>query len=129
MHREGNSVITSFAEHPVCGNFKMYSILFLVFYILICYYQTKKHLFKSLCLEFQVLHEGSSDFTLFVQHPVYSNSKLYSILFLVLLFYFASINPKCMCKSVFFLKFQVLHEGRSVITSLVEHPVWQFRNV
>ena len=35
--REGSSFIASFVEHPVCSNFKMYSVLILVLFILIYY--------------------------------------------------------------------------------------------
>ena len=42
---------------------------------------------------------------------------------LVFLFLFATINPKCICKSRLSLRFQVLREGSSFIAFFVEHPV------
>ena len=56
-------------------------------------------------LKFEVLREKSSDIALFVEHPVCSNFKMYTVLILKILFCFATINPKCICKSQFFLKF------------------------
>ena len=53
----------------------------------------KIHLF----LKFQVLREGSSDIASFVEHPVYSISKMHSVLVLVFLFWFTTIHPKSMC--------------------------------
>ena len=50
----------------------------------------KSHFF----LEISVLHEGSSFIESFVEHPVHSIFKSYSILILVFLFWFATINPK-----------------------------------
>ena len=69
----------------------------------------------------KVLDKISNNTASFEEHPVYSISKMYSVLILIALFSFATDHPKCICKSNFFLKFQV--EGSSVIASLVEHPV------
>ena len=112
-----------FVEHLVCSNFKTYSvlILFLLFYFgsfnrkCIC----KNHLF----LKFQVLREGSSFIASFVEHPVCTNFKMYSVLILVFIFWFVSIYPKCVYERHLISKFQVVQEGSSDIASFVEHPV------
>ena len=52
----------------------------------------------------------------------YSNFKMYSTLILVFLFWFATIYPKCFCKSKFLLKFLVLHRRSSDIASSIDHP-------
>ena len=78
---------------------------------------------SHISLKFHVLREGSSAIVSFAEHPVYSIFKMYSVPILVFLFWFTTVNPKCMCKSHFLLKFQVLHEGSSDIASFVEHPV------
>ena len=123
MLRERSSDIASFMEHPSNSILKMYSVLILVFWFLFETVQPKFVCKTQIVLNLQVLREGSSDFASFLEHPVYSNLKLYRILFLVFLFYFASVNLKCVRKSLFYLKFQVLHEERNGITCLVEHPV------
>ena len=110
-----------FVEHLVCSNFKTYSvlILFLLFYFgtfnrkCIC----KNHLF----LKFQVLRDGSSFIASFVEHPVCTNFKMYSVLIQAFLFELTTINPKCIFQ--LFLKFQVFREGSSFVASFVEHPV------
>ena len=45
-----------------------------------------------------MLSEGNSFIASFMEHPVYSNFKMYSVVILFL-FEFATVNPKCMCKS------------------------------
>ena len=67
-----------------------------------------------------MLLEGNGFTTSFVDHPICSNFKMYS----VLIFWFASINRKCISKIQFFKKILLLHEGSSIIASLVEHPVY-----
>ena len=47
---------------------------------------------------------------------------MYSVLILVILFWLATIYPKCMYKSNFFLKFWVLRERSSNIISFFEQP-------
>ena len=79
----------------------------------------KSHLF----LKFQVLHKESSFTASFVEHPVYSISKMYSIPILAFWFWFATVYPKSMYKSNLFLKFQVLRKWSSFIASFVGHPV------
>ena len=71
-----------------------------------------------------MLREGSSDIASFVEHPAYGTSKTDNILILVFLFWFATTNPKCMCKSQVFLNFYVLREKSSDIASFVQHPVY-----
>ena len=49
---------------------------------------------------------------------------MYSLFILVFLFLFTTIDPKYFCKSRLFLKFWMLHERSSFITSFVEQPVF-----
>ena len=77
---------------------------------------------SHISLKFQVLREGSSVIVSFVEHPVYSIFKMYSVPILVFLFWFTTVNPKC-CVKVTLWKCQVLHKGSSDIASFVEHPV------
>ena len=116
--REGSSVIVSFVEHPVYSIFKMYSVPILVF---LFWFTTvnPKCCVKVTLWKCQVLHKGSSDIASFVEHPVNSIFKRYSVLTLVFLFWFP-ILTQIVC--LFFLKFQVLREGSSVIAAFVEHP-------
>ena len=83
-------------------------------------------MYKSLFfLKFEVLPDRSSFIASFVEHPVCSSFKMHSVLILALfLFYLVTINPKGICKSQFFLKFEVLRERSGVIASFVEHPVY-----
>ena len=55
----------------------------------------------------------------FVEHPVYNIFKVYSVLILVVLLWFATVYPRCMCKTHLFWKFWVLHERSSDIFSFV----------
>ena len=70
-----------------------------------------------------LLREGSCFIASFVEHPIYSDFKMYSVLILVVLFWFIDIYPKCVKKKHLFSKFQVLHKGSRDIASFVEHPV------
>ena len=115
--RQGSCFIASFAEHPICSNSKMYSVLILVvlFWFIDIYPKCvkKKHLFS----QFQVLHKGSRDIASFVEHPVSSNFKMYSVLILVVLFWSTNICPKCVYKKHLFSRFLVLCKRSSDITS------------
>ena len=71
-----------------------------------------------------MLRERSSNIASFIEHPVCSVFKMYSVLILVFWFWYATTNPNCMCKSHLLLKFQVLHEGSNVAASSMEHPVY-----
>ena len=51
-------------------------------FLVLLYFHDKSHLF----LKFNVLREGSSFIPSFVEHPVYSNFKMYSVLILFPLF-------------------------------------------
>ena len=51
-----------------------------------------------------MLREKSSDIASFVEHSVYNIFKMYCALILVVLLWFATIHPKCMCKTHLFLK-------------------------
>ena len=100
------SDIVFLMEHPVYSNITMYRALILVFFIRICQFIPPKSMCKRhFFLKFYVLRERSSDTDSFVEFPVYSNFKLYSVLILVLVFWFATIHPTWMCKGKFFLKF------------------------
>ena len=94
-----------FREHPAYSNLKMYNalILFLFFWFPTIHPKCfcKSHFF----LKFQVLHERSSVIASFVEHPVCSNFKIYSVLILFFLFWFPTIHPKYFCKCHLFLKF------------------------
>ena len=55
---------------------------------------------------------------------LYSIFKIYSVLILVVFFWFVTINPNCKCKSHFFWKLQMLRGESSVTESFVEHRVY-----
>ena len=119
---EGSRYTVSFVEHRVYSNFKMYSVLILVFWF---YFATINPNFickSQLFLNFQVLPEGSSFVASFVEHPLCSSFKMYSVLILVVLFWFVNINPKSVYKRDLILKFQVLHERTRYIASFLENP-------
>ena len=65
-----------------------------------------------------MLHERSSDIASFMERSVCSISKMYSVLVLVLLFLFATIHPKCMCKSHFFKNFRCSAKEASILVLL-----------
>ena len=71
-----------------------------------------------------MLRERSSDIASFVEHPVYSISKMYSVLNLVFWFWFITIYPEFIYKRHLFSQFQVLRERSSTIASFVEHSVY-----
>ena len=50
--REKNSGIVSFVEYPLHSNFKLYSALILVAFILVCYYSPKVNMWKQIFPEF-----------------------------------------------------------------------------
>ena len=81
--RERSSFIASFVEHPVCGNFKISSVLIQVFLFELTTINPKCICKSRLFLNFQVLREGSSFVSSFVEQPVCSNFKMYSILILI----------------------------------------------
>ena len=97
----------------------MYSVLNLVFWFwFITIYPEfiyKRHLFS----QFQVLRERSSTIASFVEHSVYSISKMYSVLILVFWFWFVTVYPTCMYKSHLFLQFLVRREGSCFIWSWI----------
>ena len=123
MLHEGSSFVASFVEHHVCSNFKMYSVLILVFWFYFPTFNPKCICKSQLFLNFQVLHERSRDIASFVEHPVYSNFKMYSVLILVFLFWFANIYLKSVYKRHLISNFQVFHEGSRDISSFVKHAV------
>ena len=79
-----------------------------------------KVIYSSTFYEFS---KRNSDIAYFVEYPVYSILKMYSLLFLVLLFWSTTIHSKWFCKSHLFLKFWVLWERSSAIALFVEHPL------
>ena len=85
----------------VCRNLKIYSLLILVFLFLFATihpkYFSKSHLF----LKFYMLRERSSDIASFVEHPAFSNLKMYDVLIFLFLICFATFCPKSLCKSYF----------------------------
>ena len=114
---EGSKYIASAVEHPVCSSFKMYSILILVSPLWFAASNPKCICNSRLFLNFQVLREGSSFVASFVEHPVCSNFKMYSVLILVVLFWFTNICPKFVYKKHLFSRFLVLCKRSSDITS------------
>ena len=124
MLHEGSSFIASFVEHPVCSNFKIYSVLIRVFLFELTTINPKYICKSRLFLKFQVLREGCSFVASFVEHPVCSSFKMYSVLILVVLFWFVNIYPKSVYKRHLISKFQVLHERTRYIAPFVEHPVY-----
>ena len=104
--REGSIVIASFVEQPVCSNFKMHSVLILIFFYFNWLQLIQKSIWKShFFLKFEVLRERSSVIASFVERPVYNVLKIYSVLALFVLSCFVKIYQKCMYKSLLFLKF------------------------
>ena len=79
-----------------------------------------KVIYSSTFYEFS---KRNSDIAYFVEYPVYSILKMYSLLILVLLFWSTTIHSKWFCKSHLFLKFWVLCERSSAIALFVEHPL------
>ena len=122
MLGQGSSFIVSFVEHPVCSNFKISSVLIRVFLFELTTINPKCIYKSRLFWKFQVLREGSSFVAFFVEHPVCSSFKMYSVLILVVLFWFVNINPKSVYKRDLILKFQVLHERTRYIASFLENP-------
>ena len=119
------SDIASFVKQPVYSIWKMYSVLILVFLILICHYSPKEHVQKSLFLKFEFLREISSFIASFVEPLIiaFSIYKMSTFQF----FYFNAlqlIQSACGKKNFFSLKFQMLRERSSDIASLVKHPVY-----
>ena len=125
LHKSSDTV--SFVEHLVYKSFKLYNILILVCLFAITY---QKCMFKTnVFLKFQVLHEKrkiSSDVASFVKYPVYSTFQMYSVLILDFLVSFATVYPKCILKSHFFLESQVLRQRNSDISPFVEHIVYSY---
>ena len=99
---ERSSVPTFFMEQSVQSNFKMYSLLILVFLFLFTTIHPKCFCKSCLFLKFQAPHERASDISLFVEHPVFSSLKMYSVLILLFLFIFATFHSKHFCRSHFF---------------------------
>ena len=107
-----------------CGapsNFKMYCPDSSCF-ILICQHLPKMRVEKTFILEVLGAPLRKQRYCFFVEHPVYSNFKMDSILILVFWFQFATINSKHICKDRLFLNVQVLREGSSFFASSVEYP-------
>ena len=100
MLHEGSSFIASFVEHPVCSNFKIYSVLIRVFLFELTTINPKYICKSRLFLKFQVLREGCSFVASFVEHPVCSSFKMYGVLILVVLFWFVNIYPKSVYKGI-----------------------------
>ena len=75
----------------VCSNFKMFSVLNLIFLFWFVNIYPKSVYKRHLISKFQVLLEGSSFVASFVEHPVCSNFKMYCVLILVVLFWFVNI--------------------------------------
>ena len=123
MLHEGSRDIASFVEQPVYSNFKMDSILILVFWFQFTTINPLCICKSRLFLKFQVLWKGSSLIASFVEHPVCSSFKMYSVLILVFLFWFVNIDPKSVYKRHLISKFQVLHEVSRYIASFAETPV------
>ena len=71
-----------------------------------------------------MLRERNSDIASFMEYPIYNIFKMYTVLILVVLFWFASIYPNCMRKTHLFWNFWVLRERSRDICSLVDHPAY-----
>ena len=69
----------------------------------------------------RVLLERSSDIASFVEHPVYSIFKMYSVMILNFFYFNLLLLIQSACVKV---NFQVLRERSSDIASFVEHPVY-----
>ena len=83
-----------------------------------------------LSLKFYELRERrKSDFDSLVEHSVYSNFKMYSVLILFFLFCFAFFLPNVNLHESFFLKFEVLREKSDVYCFFRGAPcIQQFQN-
>ena len=98
--RERSRGIVSFVEHPVYSLFKMHSIFILVF----SYFDSLLFI-QNACnsrsvLNFWVLRERNRDIALLMEHLLYNISKMYSVLILGFLFWFAVTYPKNMWKII-----------------------------
>ena len=78
------------------SSLKLYVVLILFLLIL---HLLKEGVYKSVFLKFQVLRERSNVITSFLEHLVYSNFKMFSVLILGFSFSFVVTYPKSMCKS------------------------------
>ena len=90
---ERTSEITSFVEQPVYSNFQIFSVLTLVFLFSFTTIHANCFCKSCLFLKFEVLGARSSDIATFMEHPVYINLKMYSVLILLYLFCFATFDP------------------------------------
>ena len=85
--RERTIVIATFPEHPVYSNFEMFSVLILgpSFWFAVAY---PKSMCKSnlVFVNLGALRRKKKDIASFVEYPVYSNFKMYSVLILFFLF-------------------------------------------
>ena len=59
---------------------------------------------KTFILEILGAARKKQWYCLFLEHPVYSISKMFNVLILVFIFWFDTIHLKCMWKSQIFLK-------------------------
>ena len=90
---ERTSEITSFVEQPVYSNFQIFSVLTLVFLFSFTTIHANCFCKSCLFLKFEVLGARSSDIATFMEHPVYINLKMYSVLILLYVFCFATFDP------------------------------------
>ena len=107
---KGAVVITSFVKHPVFSSVKMYSvfILLFLFFLFFCHVSPKTLLQKLFFQKTLGAPRKEQWYCFFRGAPcilVYSLFKMLDVLILVFLFWFATINPNCMCKSQVFLNF------------------------
>ena len=107
---ERSSDIAFLMQPPVYSNFKMYSVLILVFFkfCFAIFHPTWICMSQTFFLKFDVLREGSDVIASFVEHHVYSNFKLYSVLILFLFYFDLPLFTKSALKIFLFLKFYVI---------------------
>ena len=79
---ERNSDIASFVERPLYSIFQMYSLLNLLFFFGFATIHRRCFCNSQLFFKFYLLRKRSSNISSFMEHPVYSNFRMYSFLIL-----------------------------------------------
>ena len=101
MLRERSSDIPSFFEHPIYSNFKMYSLLILLFLFWFTTIHPKYFCKRHFSWKFQVLRERSSDSTLYIAFWK-------CVIFWFYIFYFnCQYSAKILLEKSFFLEILV----------------------
>ena len=91
---ERNSDIASFVERPLYSIFQMYSLLNLLFFFGFATIHPRCFCNSQLFFKFYLLRKRSSNISSFLEHPVFSNFRIYSFLILFFLILICHYLPK-----------------------------------